>query len=72
MTIERIQDNKVFGSVQVGGRWTREFKVMGTLDGNRLIYGRDMRTDLQIVDDSRMEGTTTGALNRAIILTKRK
>jgi hypothetical protein len=32
LTIELIQGNKVFGSVQVGGRWTREFKVVGTLD----------------------------------------
>jgi hypothetical protein len=24
LTIERIQGDKVFGSVQVGGRWTRE------------------------------------------------
>ena len=74
LTIDRIQGNKVFGSVLVNGRGTRQFKVVGTVDGNRLTYdyGRNMHTELQIVDDGRMEGTTTGALNRAVILTRRK
>jgi hypothetical protein len=74
LTIDRVQGNTIFGSVHVSGRWTKEFKVVGTVDGNRLTYdyGSEMHTDLQIVDNSRMQGTTTGALNRTVILTKRK
>jgi hypothetical protein len=72
LTIDRVQGNKVFGSVLVNGRGTREYKIVGTLEGTRLTYGGELRTDLQVVDNSRMEGTSTGRFNRAITLTKRQ
>jgi hypothetical protein len=53
LTIERVQDGKVFGKGEFVARKTTEFKVVGTLSGNRLTFGR---TDLT-VNGNQMTGT---------------
>src|SRR5262245_33925447 len=56
ITIERVDGNKVFGRGEVHSRPGKtEFKFVGTLEGNRLTYGRDNVIDLAI-DGDRMEG----------------
>ena len=53
LTIERVQGEKVFGKGEFVGKRTIEFKVNGTLSGNRLTYGRVELT----IDGNQMTGT---------------
>jgi hypothetical protein len=51
---------------------TRTLLVVGVIPTSFVVApGRDLRTDLQIIDNSRMEETSTGSFNRAITLTNR-
>jgi hypothetical protein len=70
ITIERVEGNKVFGLGEVHSRSGKtEFRFVGTLQGNRLTYGRDNVTDLTI-DGNRMEGTSIGRTNWRVKLNK--
>src|SRR5437667_8127745 len=40
LTIEKVEGNQVHGRVEVRAGRTREFKFVGTLEGNRLTFGR--------------------------------
>jgi len=72
LTIEKVDGNKVFGRGEVHSRPGKtEFKFVGTLEGNRLTYGRDNVVDLTI-DGDRMEGTATGRTNWRVKLNKQK
>ena len=68
LTIEKVEGNKVSGKGQVLGRRTTEFTIGGTLDGNRLSYGKTVLT----VDGDRMNGQDGGNLSAHISLTKGK
>src|SRR4030095_15449723 len=70
ITIERVDGNKVFGRAEVHSRSGKtEFQFVGTLQGNRLTYGRDNVADLTI-DGNRMEGTALGRTNWRVKLNK--
>jgi hypothetical protein len=70
ITIERVEGSKVFGRGEVHSRSGKtEFQFVGTLQGNRLTYGRDNVTDLTI-DGNRMEGTAIGRTNWRVKLNK--
>jgi opacity protein-like surface antigen len=72
IAIEKVDGNKVFGRGEVHSRSGKtEFKFVGTLEGNRLTYGRDNVVDLTI-DGNRMEGTATGRTNWRVKLNKQK
>ena len=53
ITIERVQGQKVLGKGEFVGRRIIEFKVNGTLSGNRLTYGKTELT----VNGNQMIGT---------------
>jgi hypothetical protein len=53
LTIERVVGDKVFGKGEFWARTTTEFKVVGTLSGNQLTFGRTTLT----VDGNQMQGT---------------
>jgi hypothetical protein len=70
ITIERVEGNKVFGRAEVHSmKGKTEFQFVGTLQGNRLTFGRDNVTDLTI-DGNRMEGTALGRTNWRVKLNK--
>jgi hypothetical protein len=70
ITIERVDGNRVFGRAEVHSRSGKtEFQFVGTLQGNRLTYGRDNVADLTI-DGNRMEGTAIGRTNWRVKLNK--
>ena len=74
LAIERVEGNRVFGRGEVysgPGKGKTEFNFVGTLQGNRLTYGRDQVADLTI-DGDRMEGTSTGRTNSRVKLNKQK
>jgi hypothetical protein len=70
ITIERVEGNRVFGRAEVHSmKGKTEFQFVGTLQGNRLTFGRDNVTDLTI-DGNRMEGTAIGRTNWRVKLSK--
>ena len=71
LTIEKVDGNKVTGKGEVLGRPSYKFPFVGVLSGNRLTFGRDTVVDLTI-DGDRMEGGSTGQVNRVIKLVKKK
>jgi hypothetical protein len=73
ITIEKVDGKRVFGRAEVHGSGSgkNEFQFVGTLEGNRLTYGRDNVTDLTI-DGNRMEGTSIGRHNWRLKLNKQK
>jgi hypothetical protein len=72
ITIEKVDGNRVFGRGEVHSmRGKTEFQFVGTLEGNRLTYGRDNVADLTI-DGNRMEGTAIGRTNWRVKLNKQK
>lgn len=62
MTIEKVEGNQVRGNAEMAGRRVPvpPFRVSGTLSGNRLTYGRRVKTELTI-EGNRMTGGTSGA-----------
>src|SRR5262249_42226463 len=70
ITIERVEGNKVFGRGELHSRPGKtEFQFVGTLEGNRLTYGRDNVVNLTI-DRNTMEGTAIGRTNWRVKLNK--
>jgi hypothetical protein len=58
LTIERVEGNQVYGRGEYAARTAESFNFQGTLDGNRLRFGKNVVTELQITDNH-MEGQTT-------------
>src|SRR5262249_3952916 len=48
LTIEQVKGDKVNGQVVISGRETAQFKIGGTLNGNRLTFGKQNPTELLI------------------------
>ena len=64
---QKVEGEKVIGKGEMVGR-TQEFKIVGTLTGSKLTYGR---TELTI-DDRRMTGTSAFGGGLTITLVKEK
>ena len=60
LTIEQVKGDKVYGQVVISGRETAEFKMVGTLNGNRLTFGKQNPTEL-LIDGNQMKGTSQGS-----------
>jgi hypothetical protein len=59
LTIEKVEGNQVHGRGEVSARRTSEFKFVGTLEGNRLTFGRDTKTVFTI-EGTQMRGSSEG------------
>jgi hypothetical protein len=74
LTIEKVDGRKVYGAgdyvgmTSSGSRGPRNFKFIGTLEGNRLTFGRDTITEL-VIDGNQMTGQG-GNLNIKLLKTK--
>ena len=74
LTVEKVEGNKVYGQVTISGSDTTQFKIVGTLAGNRLTFGTQSPTEL-LIEGKQMKGTNQGAVRAApldITLTKTK
>jgi hypothetical protein len=74
LTIEQVQGDKVYGQVVMSGRETVQFKLVGTLAGNRLTFGSVNPTEL-LIEGNQMKGSTQGSVRANpldIALTKTK
>jgi hypothetical protein len=60
LTIERVDGSKVYGQVEIFGRETAQFKIVGTLSGNRLTFGKQNPTEL-LIEGNQMKGTAQGS-----------
>lgn len=69
--IETVEGSKVGGRGEVVGRRNTEFRFRGTLEGNRLTFGRDPVTEL-LIDGGEMRGGSRGSFERDIVLRKQK
>jgi hypothetical protein len=72
LTIEKVEGNQVHGRGELSVRRTSEFKFVGTLEGNRLTFGRDTKVVLTI-EGTQMRGTSespTAARNITLNKTK--
>lgn len=61
LTIEQVQGSKVYGQVAISGRETVQFKIVGTLDGNRLTFGTQNPTEL-LIEGKQMKGAAQGSV----------
>ena len=74
LIVEKVAGNKVYGQVTISGRDTAQFKIVGTLAGNRLTFGTQNPTEL-LIEGKQMKGAAQGAGRAApldITLTKTK
>jgi hypothetical protein len=69
LTIERVEGNQVYGSGEYASKSVQSFKFKGVLDGNHLRFGKNVVTDLEIMND-KMEGSATNGAK--LSLTKKK
>jgi hypothetical protein len=61
LRIDEVKGNKVFGQVTIAGREKAEFKIRGTLEGNRLTFGTQNPTEL-LIEGNQMKGSAQGAV----------
>jgi hypothetical protein len=74
LKIEQVQGNKVYGQVEISFRDTVRFRLVGTLDGNRLTFTPENPTEL-LIEGNQMKGTSQGSVRANpmdIVLTKTK
>ena len=69
--IEKVEGNKVYGRGEIAGRRSTEFKLVGTLDSNRLTFGKNTITELLIAGDQ-MRGSSQGRTPLDITLSRKK
>jgi hypothetical protein len=60
LRIEQVNGNKVYGQVEFSGPQTAQFKLLGTLDGNRLTFGGPNPTEF-LIEGNQMKGSSQGA-----------
>jgi hypothetical protein len=60
ITIDRVDNGKVFGQVQQSGATSPEYKFLGKLEGNVLSYGTERYRTSLTIDGDRMKGTMLG------------
>jgi hypothetical protein len=61
LTIEQVHANKVYGQVAISGRESVQFKIVGTLAGNRLTFGTQNPTEL-LIEGKQMRGSAQGSV----------
>jgi hypothetical protein len=61
LTIEEVKGDKVYGQVVISGRETVQFKLSGTLDGNRLTFGSQNPT-VFLIEGNQMKGSAQGSV----------
>jgi hypothetical protein len=74
LRIDQVEGNKVFGQVTIIGREKAEFKISGTLDGNRLTFSSANPT-VFVIEGNQMKGSSQGSVRAnpmEIALTKTK
>jgi hypothetical protein len=74
LTIDEVKGDKVYGQVVISGRETLQFKLLGTLAGNRLTFSSGNPTVL-LIDGNQMRGNSQGSVRTNpmdIALTKSK
>jgi hypothetical protein len=60
LMIEQVNGKKVYGQVEFSGSQTAQFKLLGTLDGNRLTFGGPNPTEF-LIEGNQMKGSSQGA-----------
>ena len=60
LTIERVEGRQVYGQVEITGPQNAQFKVLGTLEGNRLRFGGPNPTEF-LIEGKLMKGSSRGA-----------
>jgi hypothetical protein len=60
LTIEQVRGNKVYGNVVISGQRTVQYKIDGTLDGNRLTFGTQNPTQF-LIEGKQMRGSAQGS-----------
>lgn len=74
LTIDEVKGDKVYGQVVITGPETLQFKLLGTLAGNRLTFSSINPTVL-LIDGNQMRGNSQGSVRANpmdIALTKTK
>ena len=74
LTIDEVKGDKVYGQVVISGRETLQFKLLGTLAGNRLTFSSANPTVL-LIEGNQMRGNSQGSVRAnpmAIALSKTK
>jgi hypothetical protein len=74
LKIDQVRGNKVYGEVFIAGQERLQFKMVGTLEGNKLTFGTQNPTEL-LIEGTQMKGRTQGAMRGNpwdIALTKAK
>ena len=61
LTIDEVKGDKVYGQVVISGRETLQFKLLGTLAGNRLTFSSGNPTVL-LIDGKQMRGSSQGSV----------
>jgi hypothetical protein len=60
LTIERVEGSKVYGQVEISGPQNAQFKLLGTLEGNRLTFSGPNPTEF-LIEGNQMKGSSQGA-----------
>jgi hypothetical protein len=65
LMIEQVNGKKVYGQVEFSGPQTAQFKLLGTLDGNRLTFGGPNPTEF-LIEGNQMKGSSQGRLGATL------
>ena len=60
LRIEQVSGNTVYGHVEISGPQSAQFRLLGTLDGNRLTFGGPNPTEF-LIEGNQMKGNSQGA-----------
>jgi hypothetical protein len=74
LTVDEVKGDKVYGQVVISGRESFQFKLVGTLSGNRLTFSSANPTVL-VIEGNQMRGNSQGSVRANpmdIALTKTK
>ena len=74
LKIDEVKGDKVYGQVLISGRESVQFKLSGTLEGNRLTFGSANPT-VFLIEGNQMKGNAQGSVRAnpmEIALTKTK
>jgi hypothetical protein len=61
LKIEQVRGNKVYGLVDISGTSSIQYRLDGTLDGNRLTFGTQNPTEL-LIEGNQMKGSSQGSV----------
>jgi hypothetical protein len=60
LTIERVEGRQVYGQVEITGPQNAQFRLLGTLDGNRLTFSGPNPAEF-LIEGKQMKGSSQGA-----------